>query len=146
MRALVCIWPHRVETPPDLILACKPGKISPSRSQTINHVGRHLIVLFHCGVTSIRDSRLFLLQKLGSLWSRNGWVSAIFKLLCSCFLIAFFSSTINAPSTGNTYDAFLAAAKALGSNETPVGCSLVPRAFHVLITTRTIFSFPTPAR
>jgi plastocyanin len=28
--------------------------------------------------------------------------------------------TINAPSTGNTYDAFLAAAKALGSNETPL--------------------------
>jgi hypothetical protein len=57
-----------------------------------------------------------------------------------------FHSAINAPTTGNTYDAFVAAAKALGANETPVGCcSLVSQAFRLLMTTRTIFSFPAVA-
>jgi hypothetical protein len=36
---------------------------------------------------------------------------------------------INAPTTGNrTFAAYLAAAKALGSNAPNVGCSLVPQA------------------
>ena len=50
-----------------------------------------------------------------------------------------FHSAINAPSTGNTFDAFVAAAKALGANETPVSCSLVPQAFRLLTRTRTTF-------
>ena len=41
----------------------------------------------------------------------------------------FFARAINAPSTGNTYEAWLAAAKALGSNEKPVRYSLVSSGF-----------------
>jgi hypothetical protein len=43
-----------------------------------------------------------------------------------------FRSAINAPTTGNTFEAYMAAAKALGSNEQAVGCSLDPQPFHVL--------------
>lgn len=101
--------------------------------------------LFPCGVTSSRDSCLVLLQKPGGpLWPRNGWVSATFELLDFCFLDATedaFHSAINAPSTGNTFEAYLAAAKALGSNEQPVSHSLVLQAFHVLTIHRTISAF-----
>ena len=44
-----------------------------------------------------------------------------------------FRSAINPPTSGNTFDAYVAAAKALGSNEPAVGCSFDPQAFHVLI-------------
>lgn len=44
-----------------------------------------------------------------------------------------FRSSINAPSTGNTYATFLASAKAIGSSEPAVGCSLVPQVSHPLI-------------
>ena len=43
----------------------------------------------------------------------------------------FFRSAINAPTTGNTFDAYVAAAKALGSNEQPVGHFLVPLGFSI---------------
>jgi hypothetical protein len=43
-----------------------------------------------------------------------------------------FRSAINAPNSGNTFEAYMAAAKALGSNEPAVGCSLDPRTFRVL--------------
>jgi len=41
-----------------------------------------------------------------------------------------FRSAINPPTSGNTFAAYVAAAKALGSNEPAVGCYL--QAFHVL--------------
>ena len=41
-------------------------------------------------------------------------------------------SAINPPSSGNTFAAYMAAAKALGSNEPAVGCSFDSQAFHVL--------------
>jgi len=41
-----------------------------------------------------------------------------------------FRSAINPPTSGNTYDAWLAAAKALGSNEVPVCYSLVSSDFQ----------------
>jgi hypothetical protein len=44
-----------------------------------------------------------------------------------------FCSAINAPSSGNTFAAYVAAAKALGSSEPAVGRSLDPQVFHVLI-------------
>jgi hypothetical protein len=50
----------------------------------------------------------------------------------SCTDDAFFRSAINAPSSGNTFDAYQAAAKALGSNEPAVGCSLDPYTLRVL--------------
>jgi hypothetical protein len=43
-----------------------------------------------------------------------------------------FRSAINPPTSGNTFDAYVAAAKALGSNEPAVGCSFDRQAFHVL--------------
>ena len=58
-----------------------------------------------------------------------------------------FRSAVNAPTTGNTYAAYLAAAKALGSSAPVVRFSLVPLDFpctHYFF--RTIFRFPTQAR
>lgn len=52
---------------------------------------------------------------------------------CFVYRPSFFARAINAPSTGNTYDAWLAAAKALGSNEKPVRYSLVSSAPRALI-------------
>jgi phosphoribosylamine-glycine ligase len=43
-----------------------------------------------------------------------------------------FRSAINPPTSGNTFAAYVAAAKALGSNEPAVSCSFDQQAFHVL--------------
>jgi len=58
-----------------------------------------------------------------------------------------FRSAINPPSSGNTFDAYVAAAKALGSNEPAVGGSLDPQAFLVTHPLLGLFSrFPTVVR
>jgi len=81
-------------------------------------------------VTRPYDSHLLLLQKYDPLWSRNDWVSASFQSRSHLGFVVYgrrFCSAINAPTTGsNTYAAFLAAAKALGSSEVPVRFSLIP--------------------
>jgi hypothetical protein len=51
---------------------------------------------------------------------RTLWMSCIDDVFCSA---------INAPTTGNTYAAYLAAALALGPSEPVVSCSLVPLGF-----------------
>lgn len=52
---------------------------------------------------------------------------------------AVFRSAINPPSSGNTFAAYVAAAKALGSNEQAVRRSLDSQAVHVL--TRSLDDF-----
>ena len=65
-----------------------------------------------------------------------------FELLYSYFLNVDVSrSAINPPTSGNTFDAYVAAAKALGSNEPAVGRSLAARVFRVL--THTLDDFQT---
>jgi hypothetical protein len=123
----------------DSILVRNPGHNSPSRSQTIKNVSRHLITSFRCGLTTPRHSHLAFLQGSGSLWyRRNGWVSALSNSyisfsVCCVLMMFFFLSAINAPATGDcSFAAYLAAAKALGSNAPNVGRSLVPQASEYL--------------
>jgi hypothetical protein len=125
----VCIWPQPVETPPGLIPTCKPRKNSLSRSQTINNVGRTSCLSFALWRND------FTPQPSGSSAKTRATVVSEWLGKCYFRIVTFnaehrdvFRSAINAPTTGNTYAAFVAAAKALGANEIPVGCSL----FHKL--------------
>jgi hypothetical protein len=79
------------------------------------------------------DSGLFLLQGSATLWSWNGWVSIKSQVVdfFNHHVPTYSCSTINAPSTGNTGAAFLAAAKAIGTNEPTVGHSPYFLAPHV---------------
>jgi len=121
-----------VETLLVLFPACYLRNNSLSKSRTINYVGRLIVYcLFPYGETTTRDSHLFLLQDFVPLWSRNGWASVTFRIVTFDFsgclvLTVFFRSAINAPTTGDTYAAYLTGAKALGSSEPAVSCSLVP--------------------
>ena len=120
------IWQRATVRPPVSIPAYRLGNCLPSRSQMIKSVCRHCHFCPAHREFNYCDSDLVLLQGGYTLWSWNGWVSQVaswpffFKVrhvpTNSC-------SSINAPSSGNTADAFLAAAKAIGSSETPVGHS-----------------------
>jgi hypothetical protein len=121
-----------------LILVCKPGNNLPSISQTIKSVSRRdLVISFPCGLTT------FAQQPSGGSVKIRATVASEWLGKCSFLIVTFpilpmscidnaFCSAINPPSSGNTFDAYVAAAKALGSNEPAVGCSLDPHAFQIL--------------
>ena len=135
-RTPACTWLHRVETQPDSIPVCKAaGKNSPLRSQTTRSVSKKnaFAVFPSLSFGLIKTTRqpsgssVKTRTIVASEWSGKCFFRScvlVFRGLCRLSTIVF-RRAINAPSTGNTYDAWLAAAKALGSNEVPVCYSLV---------------------
>lgn len=131
---------------PDSILACKKRNSLPSRSQMIKNVSGTFFSVFFVVVTNSCDSHLVLLQVTRSLRSRNGRVSTPLKSTHSGPReLTNFDSSINAPTTGNNYAAFQAAAKAIGANEVTVRFTVCCRLRGPLMSC-VICRFPTMAR
>jgi hypothetical protein len=132
--SLARIWPQAVEVLLGLILACYLRNNTPSRSRTIKNVGRPICHFISLVVKRLRAQPSFSSARLRvtvvSEWLGKCYFSNCYiRLFWMSCIDGVFRSAINAPTTGNTYAAYLAGAKALGSSEPVVSCSFVPLGF-----------------
>ncbi|KAF8497057.1 hypothetical protein F5888DRAFT_321829 [Russula emetica] len=98
---------------------------------------RHLVISFPCGLTTFARQPSSGSAKIRATVALEWLGKFSFRIVTLSFSqrhisMMFFRSAINPPSSGNTFEAYMAAAKALGSNEPAVGCFLDPQGFHLL--------------